>query len=72
MLAAYFSSASTTNLVRALGSGGFSDLSRVHEWGMDWASSTEKGRAYLETADRCVVPNFHSHAGLVCFPKRRS
>lgn len=52
MLAAYQHSAGTTNLVRALASGGFADLRNVKSWGMDWASNTEKGRAYLDTAER--------------------
>jgi 3-deoxy-7-phosphoheptulonate synthase len=54
MLSAYHYAAGTTNLVRALGSGGFGDLARVREWGMDWACSTRKGRAYMKTADRLV------------------
>ncbi|GJQ14343.1 hypothetical protein GpartN1_g6134.t1 [Galdieria partita] len=52
MLAAYQHSAGTTNLVRALASGGFADLRNVKSWGMDWASNTEKGKAYLDTAER--------------------
>jgi 3-deoxy-7-phosphoheptulonate synthase len=52
MLAAYQHSAATTNLVRALASGGFADLRNVKSWGMDWASKTEKGKAYLDTAER--------------------
>jgi 3-deoxy-7-phosphoheptulonate synthase len=50
MLRAYNHAAGTTNLVRALVSGGFADLNKARAWGMDWASSTEKGRQYLETA----------------------
>jgi 3-deoxy-7-phosphoheptulonate synthase len=57
MLSAYHYAAGTTNLVRALGSGGFGDLACVREWGMDWASCTQKGRAYMKTADRLV--RFH-------------
>jgi 3-deoxy-7-phosphoheptulonate synthase len=52
MIRAYNHSASTTNLVRSLASGGFADLGRVREWGMDWASDTDKGLAYAETARR--------------------
>jgi 3-deoxy-7-phosphoheptulonate synthase len=51
MIRAYNHSAGTTNLVRALASGGFADLSKVRAWGMDWASSTEKGREYLSIAE---------------------
>lgn len=50
MIRAYNHSASTTNLVRSLAQGGFGDLTRVREWGMDWAAATDKGRAYEETA----------------------
>lgn len=52
MLLAYNRSAGTTNLVRALASGGFADLKRVREWGLDWSSSTAKGREYMATAGR--------------------
>lgn len=52
MLHAYYHAAGTTNLVRSLASGGFADLVHVKGWGMDWASATEKGRAYLDTAER--------------------
>jgi 3-deoxy-7-phosphoheptulonate synthase len=51
MIRGYNHAAGTTNLVRALASGGFADLSKVRAWGMDWASSTEKGREYLQTAE---------------------
>jgi 3-deoxy-7-phosphoheptulonate synthase len=50
MIRGYNHSASTTNLVRSLASGGFGDLTRVREWGMDWASATDKGLAYADTA----------------------
>lgn len=52
MLLAYNRSAGTTNLVRALASGGFADLKRVMEWGMDWSMHTNKGREYMATAQR--------------------
>lgn len=52
MLRAYNRSAGTTNLVRAFSQGGFADLKRVVEWGMDWSMSTVKGREYLATAER--------------------
>lgn len=52
MLLAYNRSAGTTNLVRALASGGFADLKRVKQWGMDWSMSTSKGREYMATAER--------------------
>lgn len=49
---AYNHSAGTSNLVRAFSQGGFGDLKRVVEWGMDWSMSTAKGREYLATAER--------------------
>lgn len=52
MLLAYNRSAGTSNLVRAFSTGGFADLKRVKEWGMDWSSSTSKGREYMKTAER--------------------
>jgi len=52
MLLAYNRSAGTTNLVRALSSGGFADLKRVREWGMDWSRTTSKGHEYMATAER--------------------
>lgn len=52
MLRAYNRSAGTTNLVRALASGGFADLKRVKEWGMDWSMGTSRGRQYMATAER--------------------
>lgn len=52
MTNAYFKSAGTTNLVRALASGGFADLKNVRKWGFDWSAATDKGRDYLATAER--------------------
>lgn len=58
MLLAYNRSAGTTNLVRALASGGFGDLKRVKEWGMDWSMGTAKGREYMATAER-IAESLH-------------
>ncbi|CAN8073488.1 unnamed protein product [Agarophyton chilense] len=52
MLRAYHSSAATSNLARALAGGGFADLTRVKEWGMDWSLATSRGRQYMATAER--------------------
>lgn len=52
MIRAYHHSAGTTNLVRALASGGFGDLNRVREWGLDWAAASSEGKEYAETAQR--------------------
>lgn len=52
MMIAYNRSTGTANLVRAFAQGGFGDLKRVTEWGMDWSMATGKGREYMETAER--------------------
>lgn len=52
MMWAYNHSAGTSNLVRAFSQGGFADLKRVVEWGMDWSMATAKGREYMATAER--------------------
>lgn len=52
MLLAYNRSAGTTNLVRALASGGFADLKRVRHWGLDWSRNSKKGHEYMMTAER--------------------
>lgn len=51
MLIAYNRSTGTANLVRAFAQGGFGNLKRVGEWGMDWSMATSKGREYMETAE---------------------
>lgn len=52
MLTAYHRSAGTSNLTRAFATGGFADLSRVREWGLDWTGRTSRGREYMRTAQR--------------------
>lgn len=52
MLQAYHSSAAASNLLRAFSDGGYGDLKRVKEWGMDWSLSTSRGRQYMATAER--------------------
>lgn len=65
MLLAYNQSAGTSNLVRAFAQGGFADLKRVVEWGMDWSMATAKGREYLNTAERITEAlNFMETCGV--------
>lgn len=52
MMRAYHTSAATSNLVRAFAGGGYGDLTRVKEWGMDWSLTTSRGRQYMATAER--------------------
>ena len=40
----YHQSAATLNLLRAFTKGGFADLSRVHQWNLDFVGSTREGR----------------------------
>jgi 3-deoxy-7-phosphoheptulonate synthase len=46
MLAAYHQSASTLNLLRAFTTGGFADLSHVHQWNQQFVASSSQGRRY--------------------------
>jgi 3-deoxy-7-phosphoheptulonate synthase len=49
---AYFQSASTLNLLRALTSGGYADLNQVHEWNLDFVAKSSQGQRYKELADK--------------------
>ena len=46
MIMAYRQSAATLNLLRAFASGGFANLSRVHEWTMDFTRRSSRFPAY--------------------------
>ena len=46
LLQAYNQSASTLNLLRAFTTGGFADLSRVHQWNQEFVSSSPEGQRY--------------------------
>ena len=46
MLSAYHQSASTLNLLRAFTTGGFADLSHVHQWNQQFVASSSQGRRY--------------------------
>jgi 3-deoxy-7-phosphoheptulonate synthase len=46
LLRAYHQSAATLNLLRAFTKGGFADLSRVHQWNLEFVGSSREGRRY--------------------------
>ena len=50
LIAAYHQSAATLNLLRAFTTGGFADLSRVHQWNQQFVVSSEEGRRYEQIA----------------------
>jgi 3-deoxy-7-phosphoheptulonate synthase len=50
MLKGYNQSAATLNLLRAFTKGGFADLSRVHQWNLEFIASRHEGRRYEELA----------------------
>jgi 3-deoxy-7-phosphoheptulonate synthase len=50
LLAAYHQSASTLNLLRAFTTGGFADLSQVHQWNQQFVKSSDEGRRYEQIA----------------------
>jgi 3-deoxy-7-phosphoheptulonate synthase len=52
MVKAYNQSATTLNLLRAFSTGGYSDLSRLHAWNLDFVGSSPEGAAYEELAGR--------------------
>jgi 3-deoxy-7-phosphoheptulonate synthase len=49
---AYFQSASTLNLLRAMTSGGYADLNQLHEWNLDFVAKSSQGQRYKELADQ--------------------
>lgn len=50
LLAAYHQSASTLNLLRAFTTGGFADLSQVHQWNQQFVRSSTEGKRYEQIA----------------------
>jgi 3-deoxy-7-phosphoheptulonate synthase len=46
----YHQAAATLNLVRAFTKGGFADLSRVHQWNLEYVASSREGRRYEAVA----------------------
>ena len=49
---AYFQSASTLNLLRALTNGGFADLRQLHHWNQDFVAQSPQGKRYARLADQ--------------------
>ena len=52
LVKAYNQSASTLNLLRGFASGGYAGLDRVTQWNLDFMSSSDEGKAYLDLARR--------------------
>ena len=50
LLSAYHQSAATLNLMRAFTTGGFADLSQVHQWNQQFVASSTEGRRYEQIA----------------------
>ncbi|MHB8682563.1 MAG: class II 3-deoxy-7-phosphoheptulonate synthase [Acidimicrobiales bacterium] len=50
LVAAYHQAASTLNLLRAFTTGGFADLSQVHQWNQQFVASSDEGRRYEQIA----------------------
>ena len=50
LVSAYHQSASTLNLLRAFTTGGFADLSQVHQWNQQFVRSSTEGRRYEQIA----------------------
>ena len=46
MVRSYHQSAATLNLLRAFTKGGYADLSRVHQWNLEYVASSREGRRY--------------------------
>jgi 3-deoxy-7-phosphoheptulonate synthase len=46
LLRSYHQSAATLNLLRAFTKGGFADLSRVHQWNLEYVATSREGRRY--------------------------
>ncbi len=52
MIKAYYQSAATLNLLRAFSQGGYADLSRVHEWTLEFVHKQPPALRFQELADR--------------------
>jgi 3-deoxy-7-phosphoheptulonate synthase len=50
MVTAYQQAASTLNLLRAFTTGGFADLSQVHNWNLEFVAQSPQGQAYERMA----------------------
>ena len=52
MIQAYTQAAATLNLLRAFAKGGFSDLSKVHQWNIGFVDDSSQGQKYRDIANR--------------------
>ncbi|WP_207063337.1 class II 3-deoxy-7-phosphoheptulonate synthase [Motiliproteus sp. SC1-56] len=52
LLQAYHQAAATQNLLRAFAQGGFADLSKVHQWNLDFVEKSPLGEKYQNLADQ--------------------
>jgi 3-deoxy-7-phosphoheptulonate synthase len=50
MVRGYHQSAATLNLLRAFTKGGYADLSRVHQWNLEYVATSREGRRYEAVA----------------------
>jgi 3-deoxy-7-phosphoheptulonate synthase len=50
LMRSYHQAAATLNLLRAFTKGGFADLSRVHQWNLEYVASSREGRRYEAVA----------------------
>jgi 3-deoxy-7-phosphoheptulonate synthase len=50
MVRSYNQSAATLNLLRAFTKGGYADLSRVHQWNLEYVASSREGQRYEAVA----------------------
>jgi len=50
MVRSYHQSAATLNLLRAFTKGGYADLSRVHQWNLEYVASSREGQRYEAVA----------------------
>lgn len=62
---AYFQSATTLNMLRAMTRGGYADLHRVHNWNLDFVTNSPQGLRYQELANRIgTALHFMSSIGI--------
>ena len=52
LLKAYDKSASTLNLLRAFASGGMADLTKIHEWNLEFVNGTKEAERYEIIAEK--------------------
>ena len=65
MIKAYNQSAATLNLLRAFSRGGLADLSKVHQWNLDFIKDNPLGQKYDELSDKIdSAMKFMSACGL--------